>query len=78
METEPTLVNFEYALGALKEGCRMRRRGWNGLGQYVQMQQPTERSKMTAPYCYLHNTQGGLVPWVPSQGDLFADDWELA
>jgi hypothetical protein len=28
-----------------------------------------------APYLMMHNAQGVFVPWVPSQGDLFAEDW---
>ncbi len=30
-------------------------------------------------YCALFNAQKQWVPgWLPSQGDLFADDWQLA
>ena len=33
----------------------------------------------TQPYCALYNVQGKWQPgWLPSQGDLFADDWEIA
>lgn len=31
-----------------------------------------------APYLVLHNAQGVFVPWLASQGDLLAEDWELA
>lgn len=32
-----------------------------------------------APHLDLKNTQGVMQPgWVPSQGDLFAEDWEVA
>lgn len=27
------------------------------------------------PFLMLHNAQGGYCPWVPSTGDLFAEDW---
>jgi hypothetical protein len=30
-----------------------------------------------APYLMLHNAQGVFVPWLASQGDLLAEDWEL-
>lgn len=31
-----------------------------------------------APHLDLKNAQGVMQPgWVPSQGDLFADDWEV-
>lgn len=30
------------------------------------------------PHLDLKNTQGHMQPgWVPSQGDLFAEDWEI-
>jgi hypothetical protein len=31
-----------------------------------------------APYLMLRNAQGVFVPWVPSTGDLLAEDWEHA
>lgn len=69
---------FEAALQYLKSGGMVARLGWNGPGQYVACQRPDAQSKMSAPYLYLRNTQGALVPWVPSQGDLFATDWVQA
>jgi hypothetical protein len=39
------------------------------------MQIPDKGSKMSRPYLYLKNAQNEMVPWVPSQGDLFASDW---
>ena len=43
----------------------------------MKKQVPDEHSKMTEPYAYLHNAQGGLIPWTPSQGDLFATDYYI-
>ena len=57
--------------------AKMARAGWNGKNQYIQMQAPDENSKMTTPYMYITTTNGDVVPWVPSQGDLFAMDWEI-
>jgi hypothetical protein len=68
---------FEQALGAAKDGLRIARAGWNGGGQWVEVQYPDKNSRMTQPYCVLHTTYGHLVPWVPSQGDLFARDWAI-
>jgi hypothetical protein len=68
---------FEVALDALKSGYRITRAGWNGAGQWVETQYPDRGSRMTHPYCVLRTAQGGLVPWVPSQGDLFARDWAI-
>lgn len=30
-----------------------------------------------APYLMIRNAQGVFVPWLASQGDLLADDWEV-
>lgn len=68
---------FEDALHFLKDGYRVAREGWNGPNQYVMMQSPDENSKMRLPYLYLCNVRGELVPWLPSQGDLFATDWKI-
>lgn len=68
---------FSHALDALKAGCRITRAGWNGRGQHIEMQRPDKHSRMTAPYAVLKNSNNDLVPWVPSQGDLFANDWAV-
>lgn len=68
---------FSHALDALKAGCKITRAGWNGRGQHIEMQRPDKLSRMTAPYAVLKNSNNDLVPWVPSQGDLFANDWAL-
>lgn len=69
-------MSFSSALARARHaGASIARTGWNGPGQHVVCQCLDAGSKMTAPYLYLKNAQGGLVPWVPSQGDLFADDW---
>ena len=31
-----------------------------------------------APYLMFRTAQGVFVPWLASQGDLLAEDWELA
>lgn len=68
---------FEIALSAAKAGARITRAGWNAGGQHVEQQVPTKQSRMTLPYLVLRNSSGELVPWVPSQGDLFARDWAV-
>jgi Protein of unknown function (DUF2829). len=67
--------DFSRALFELKNGSPLTRTGWNGANQYVKMQEPDGRSKMQTPYLYLRTIHGNLVPWIPSQEDLFAEDW---
>lgn len=69
---------FDWALRHAEHGGRVTRAGWNGAGQWVGVQRPGERSKMTRPYLYLSNVRGELVPWLPSQEDLLAKDWGTA
>ena len=69
--------DFSLALDHVKNGGAATRAGWNAGGQHIQAQFPDSNSKMRARYLYLKNAQGDLVPWVPSQGDLFANDWAL-
>lgn len=72
-------MDFSQAFLHLKAGETVSRKGWNGQGLKVTAQFPDEHSKMGNPYLYIDATAlgGTLNPWVPSQTDLFAMDWEL-
>lgn len=72
------MYGFEQALPHIKNGIRMHRRGWNGKGMYVEIQRPDEHSKMSLPYIFMRTADGKLVPWLASQTDLLAEDWETA
>lgn len=78
-------MNFGEALEALKQGKKCARRGWNGKGIFIMLQVPDTHSKMTHPYIYIDTT--GLqttnpdapkdcVPWLASQTDMLAEDWQ--
>jgi hypothetical protein len=69
-------MNFSEALAALKNGERMARTGWNGKNMHIAIQRPDQHSKMTLPYFYMHTAQGDRVPWIASQTDILADDWQ--
>ena len=77
-------MNFGKALEALKEGKKVERKGWNGKGIYLELQNPDAHSKMTLPYIYIVTTSlitdnpdapKGVVPWLASQTDTLAEDW---
>lgn len=70
-------MNFGNALTMLREGFKVQRAGWNGKNMWIALQTPTETSKMTLPYIYMYTAQGDLVPWLASQTDILAEDWEL-
>ena len=79
-------MDFGQALWNLKNGNKVRRRGWNGKGIFIELQSPDKHSKMTHPYIYIDTT--GLdtnnpdaprdrVPWFASQTDMLEEDWEV-
>lgn len=70
-------LNFAYAIGAAMRGHRITRRGWNAAGQYVFRHFPDKRSELREAFMAIKNAQGVLVPWVPSQGDMAAQDWAI-
>ena len=65
-----------WAIEQLGHGNRVCRSGWHGKGMWLKLQRPDEHSKMTLPYVYMSTAQGDLVPWLCSQTDLLAEDWE--
>ena len=67
-----------WAVKQMQDGQKVTRKGWNGKGQWLALQVPDANSANTIPYVYIHPTQGGRVPWVCSQTDLLAIDWEVA
>ncbi len=77
---------FGWALDQLRDGKRVTRPGWNGRGMWLGLQRPTcayrctcheVSSIMTEAYIYMRTAQGGLIPWLASQADMLAGDWEL-
>jgi len=79
--------NFGNAIGALKEGKKVSRKGWNGKGLKLCLQVPDEHSKMTLPYIYMEYPEtpasdsapeshiNARVPWLASQTDMLSEDW---
>lgn len=83
-------LTFSDALVAIKEGRNVKRSGWNGDNQFV-YKLPGSQIQKAAGYGFgeyineptfrdmliIHTTQGNLNSWVPSVGDLFAEDWVI-
>lgn len=78
-------VDFGQALASVKAGYRIARAGWNGRDMYVWFPKDYHRMLNLAtgvckiePCLFLHNSAGGEQPgWLPSQADLFANDWYI-
>ncbi len=67
-----------WAVKQLLDKQRVCRSGWNGKNMYLELQVPDANSKMSLPYVYIKTADNKLVPWLCSQTDLLATDWELA
>lgn len=81
---------FEDALFRLRKGMRLRRAGWNGKGMFIYLvpgglypaQTPAAREYFGeqvpyGPYLAMKTAQGNVVPWLASQTDILAEDWEV-
>lgn len=65
------------AITAMVQGMHVTRGGWNGKGQKLGLQMPDSGSKNTLPYVYIITVTGDRVPWLCSQTDLLAADYEI-
>jgi hypothetical protein len=67
-----------WAVYKLEHGYKVRRAGWNRKKMHLVFQVPDAHSQMKLPYVYMSTATRDLVPWLWSQPDLLAKDWELA
>lgn len=85
-------MSFGLAIEAAKKGAKITRRGWNGKGMFlyyvpegrypartdVAKSIATEDGKVDyGAYIAMKTAQGNVVPWLASQTDILADDWEV-
>ena len=79
-------MTFGLAIEVMKKGFRVCRTGWNGKGIFLGISHPGMHNFMTQAFIYIDTT--GLatdnpdaakcrVPWLASQTDMLADDWEV-
>lgn len=85
-------MNFGKALEALKGGNKVARAGWNGKGMFLyyvpenRYEALTDAAKQIAgedgkveygAYIAMKTAQGNVVPWLASQTDMLAEDWQV-
>lgn len=79
-------LNFGHALEALKLDKKIARAGWNGNGMYlvfvaggITNHPSIENSKdiEALPWIGMKTADNKFVPWLASQSDLLADDWQV-
>lgn len=85
------MANIGWAVKQLEGGNLVRRAGWNGKGMYLLLVPGSRFTVDRAPmnkifpegtevdyhaHVDMKTAQGYIVPWLCSQADLLADDWE--
>ena len=82
-------MNFGLALEELKKGNNVKRSGWNGKNQYIELAERVSyiNSKgelINEGHINIGNkviafigTSGVQLGWLASQADMLAEDWEL-
>ena len=73
-------MDFGTALDRLKDGARVTREGWNGVGMWLMMASSvdarTEFGTMSlSPFIIMKTVDSSFVPWTPSTLDLLSTDW---
>lgn len=81
--------DFGKALAVLKEGLNVCREGWNGKDMYIRLatgrelclghqDDPRSCGGHFLPFIVMSTVTGDLVPWLASQTDVLAEDWQVA
>ena len=76
-------MDFGQALQKLKQGTKVTRAGWNGKGMWLTHIDGGESdlkdgSKFKSlPYIAMKTVGDELVPWIASQTDVLAEDWQI-
>jgi hypothetical protein len=65
---------FSKALEEIKQGCYLQRVGWNGKNMYVELHE--QKHELDLPYIKMKTADGKFVPWLASQTDILAEDWQ--
>lgn len=81
---------FENAITYLKRGVKVKRKGWNGKNQYIQLAkgisyETPEGEIVNCEHKDIGNkaiafvgTSGVQMGWLASQSDMLAEDWTFA
>jgi hypothetical protein len=83
---------YEILPSVLEDGCKAARAGWNGKGMFIFLVPGSTFTVNRAPllgiypegteinyqpHIDMRTADGTIVPWLCSQTDVMADDWEL-
>lgn len=86
-------MNFGDALAYVKAGKRVQREGWNGKGMFIFLVPGSTFTVNREPllsilgedtqvnyhgHVDMKTADGQIVPWLCSQTDMLAEDWQMA
>lgn len=87
----PSYMTFGEALEALKKGFKVKRTGWNGSDMFLFLVSGSTFTVNRPPLLGIYpegteinyqahidmkTAQGTVVPWLASQSDVLAEDWD--
>ena len=83
------MITFSQALNCLKSGSRIARAGWNGKGMFLQLIKENEWKLPDTSvvngailpllsFIGMKTADNKFVPWLASQTDILAEDWDIA
>lgn len=82
-------MDFGKAIQLLKDGKRLKRAGWNGKNQYIELAERIAyinakgevinngHSNIGNKAIAFVGTSGVQLGWLASQADMLAEDWEI-
>ena len=89
-ENKIVKLNFGEAIEALKKGRKVCRKGWNGKGMYLRLVHNDKYSLDVESFedlkilsieliswVGMKTADNKFVPWLASQTDILAEDWEI-
>lgn len=86
------MMTFGEALVALKDGKKVQREGWNGKGMFIFLVPGSTFAVNRPPLMGIYpegtiinyqshidmkTAQDTVVPWLASQSDVLAEDWQI-
>lgn len=75
-------MGFGDALLLINQGFKVQRKGWNGKGMFLfpvvnwTCNEPLAKGRAVAPFIAMKTADDKIVPWLASQTDVLATDWE--
>jgi len=74
------MFDIGMAVKKMKEGYKVRRSGWNGKDMWIWIYQPEQsiwHEFPRLPFVNMKTADNCVIPWLCSQSDLLAKDWEV-